>query len=211
MNYAALSSAINLYAENFETGFTSSVDGFIRAAEQRIYNLANIPASNQNQQLTLTANNKFFTLPAGFLSVNELEVVPASGNSVSLLNKEVSFIREAYPNATTTGVPKYYAQYSDTQLILAPTPDLSYNVEVHFFGYPESIVTAGTTWLGDNYDQTLLYGALIEAAAFQKSNVGEELGDYGMYKERFDSAMQLLTRQVGERNNTDNYRTGRKG
>ena len=138
-------------------------------------------------------------------------VVNASGVYTALLNKEVSFIREAYPNPNTQALPKYYAQFDNNTLLLAPTPDSNYTVELNFFGYPASIVDTSTSWLGDNYDQALLYGALLEAATFMKSNVGEELGDFGMYKERFDSAMQLLTRQVGERNNTDNYRTGRKG
>ena len=210
MNYAALRDAILLYSENFETGFESSVDGFIRAAEQRAYNFANIPAANRNQTSNLTAANRYLTLPNGFLSVNELLLISASGAYSSLLNKEVSFVREAYPNPNVQGTPRYYAQFDENTLLLAPTPDSAYQVELHFFGYPLSIVDAGTSWLGDNYDQVLLYGALLEASVFMKSNVGEELGDLGMYKERFDSAMQLLTRQVGERNNTDNYRTGRK-
>lgn len=210
MDITALREAIALYSENFESGFESSIDGFIRAAEQRIYNTANIPAANQNQSSTLTAANRYLTMPSGFLSVNEVEVKDALGVSTFLINKEVSFIREAYPNPNVQAFPQYYAQFDEDTLLLAPTPDDGYSVELHFFGYPESIVTAGTTWLGENYDQTLLYGALIEAAAFMKSNVGEEAGDFGMYKERFESAMQLLVRQVGERNNTDNYRTGRK-
>jgi len=211
MNYAALRDAILLYSENFETGFESSVDGFIRGAEQRIYNLANIPASNQTQTGSLTVGNRYFTLPSSLISVNEFVVVDGTGVYSTLLNKEVSFIREAYPNPSVQAMPKYYAQFDNDTVLLAPTPDTAYAVELNFFGYPTSIVDAGTSWLGNNYDQALLYGALVEAATFMKSNVGEELGDFGMYKERFDSVMQLLTRQVGERNNTDNYRTGRKG
>lgn len=211
MNYTELRDAIALYSENFETGFDASIDGFIRGAEQRIYNLANIPVSNQTQTLTTVIGNRYLTVPAGFLSANEVMVVNVAGVYSTLLNKEVSFIREAYPNPNTQGLPKYYAQFDEAALLLAPTPDAAYPVDINFFGYPASIVDAGTSWLGDNYDQTLLYGALVEAAVFMKSNVGEELGDFGMYKTQFDSAMQLLTRQVGERNNTDNYRTGRKG
>lgn len=210
MNYAALRAAILLYSENYETGFESSVDGFIRAAEQRIHNTANIPASNRNQTSNLTIGNRYLSLPIGFLSANEVLLVSGSGAYTSLLNKEVSFLRESYPSPSVQSLPKYYAQFDEDTFILAPTPDQAYVVELHFFGYPDSIVDAGTSWLGDNYDQTLLYGALLEAATFMKSNVGEELGDFGMYKERFDSAMQLLMRQVGERSNTDNYRTGRK-
>jgi hypothetical protein len=211
MNYAQLRDAIALTAENFEAGFTESIDGFIRAAEQKIYNLANIPASNQNQQVTLTAGNRYLTMPAGFISVNEVGVTDPMSGYKYLVNKEVSFIREAYPNPGFLDVPRYYAQYDQSTLLLAPTPLLAYDAEIHFFGYPESIVDADTSWLGDQYDQTLLYGALIEAAVFMKSNVGEEKGDYGMYQEQFKTAMQPLMRQVGERNNTDNYRTGRKG
>lgn len=210
MNYTELRDSLSLYAENFETGFDASIDGFIRAAEQRIYNLANIPASNRTQTLTAVIGNRYLSAPTGFLSANEVMVVNVAGVYSTLLNKEVSFIREAYPNPNTQGLPKYYAQFDEDTFLLAPTPDAAYPVDINFFGYPASIVDAGTSWLGENYDQTLLYGALVEAAVFMKSNVGEELGDYGMYKERFDSAMQILTRQVGERNNTDNYRTGRK-
>lgn len=204
MNYAQLKDAISLYAENFETGFLDSVDGFIRAAEQRIYNLAKLPASNQNQTAQLTPGNRYLTLPSGFLSVNEVEVVSATGRTQFLLNKETSFLREAYPSAADQGIPQYYAMFDENTLLLAPTPDDEYPVELHFFGYPESIVTAGSTWLGDNYDQTLLYGALMEAAVFMKAEM-----DMQMYFERFASAMSLLGVQVDVKNNRDWYRKGR--
>lgn len=206
MNYTELKSAISLYAEDFEDGFLDSIDGFIRAAEQRIYNTANLPASNRNQTATTTAGNKYLTMPSGFLSVNEIEVIDLTGASLFLTNKEPSYIREAYPSAAVQGVPKYYAQFDENTLLLAPTPDVDYAVELHFYGYPTSIVDAGTSWLGNFYDQTLLYGALVEAGVFQKT---DEL-QMKFYMDQFSSAMQLLIRQVGERNNTDNYRSGRK-
>lgn len=207
MTYAELSAAILQYSENFETGFMDSVDLFIKLAEKRIYNDANIPAAQRNETATVTASNRYLTTPSGFISVNEVQLTLPSGRVTSLLNKEVSFMREAYPDPTEEAVPVFYAQFDEDTLLLAPTPDQNYPVELHFFGYPESIVTTNTTWLGDNYDQVLLYGALLEAGINMKLTKDEMV----TYQEMYQQSLAPLIRQVGERNNTDNYRTGRKG
>lgn len=204
MDITALRSAILLYSENFETGFEDSIDGFIQAAEQRIYNIAKLPSSNRNQTASLTPSNRYLSLPVGVVAINEVEVKVA-GVTTFLLSKDVSFLRESYPDPSVTGVPKFYAMFDDNTLLLAPTPGSAYEVELHFFGYPESIVTAGTTWLGDNYDQTLLYGALIEAGGFMK----ETPEQMAFWTGQFDSAMSLLMTNVNIKNNTDMYRTGR--
>lgn len=203
MNYTELKDLIALTVENYEPGFLGAVDGFIKAAEQRIYNSARLPATNNTADLVLAAGNKYLPLPSGFVTVNEVEV-KAGTVSVFLLPKDVSFIREAYPDSTEQSVPVFYSMFNDNTLLLGPTPDSAYAVELHYFGYPESIVTAGTTWLGDNFDQCLLYGALVEAGVFLKQDEMQQ----AFYKERYDSAMALLYDRVTT-GNTDLFRTQR--
>lgn len=204
MNYSELTTLVQTTMENYETTFVASIDGFIKAAEQRIYRQAKVPATNKNQTAALTASSRYLSMPTGFVSVNEIDV-QSGGASGYLLPKDVSFIREAYPDPTVEGRPKYYAQFDEDTLLLAPTPDQNYTVEMHYFGYPESIVTAGTTWLGDNFDQALLYGTLVEAAIWLKYTK-EELEPY---YERFRSALALVQEVASKDNVTDNYRTQR--
>ena len=165
MNYTELKTNINDVCE--QTFTDDELKLFTQQAEQTIYNTVQIPALRKNQTGTLTLGNEYLTMPTDMLFVYSLAIVNSS-NYVYLLNKDVNFIREAYPNPDTTGTPVHYAVFDQTSLVVGPTPDANYSSEIHFGYYPESIVTAGTTWLGDEFDSALLNGALLEAIRFQK-------------------------------------------
>jgi len=216
MNYAELSAAIRNYSETEEPEFIANIPVFVKAAEQRIYNSVQISYLRKNVTGSVTPSNKYLSAPLDFLSVYSIAVISASGSYEYLLNKDVNFIRQAYPSPTDTGVPKYYAIFGPTttadnppvltneiSFILGPTPDTNYNVELHYFYYPESIVTAGTTWLGDNFDTALLYGALREAAVFQR----QEADVVANYEQKYNETMTLL-KQLGDgKERQDAYRT----
>jgi hypothetical protein len=214
MNYTELVAAIEAYAENYDTstgGFVDNIPVFITQAEQRIYNTVQIPSLRKNVTGTLTSGNKYLSAPNDYLATYSLAVINADGSYTYLLNKDVNFIREAYPTPTDTGTPYYYAlfgpQYTITtelSFILGPTPDANYSVELHYFYYPESIVTAGTTWIGDNFDTVLLYGSLLEADAFMKSDA--DIITY--HKDRYTEALALLKRLGDGLERGDAYRDG---
>ena len=175
MNYETLYNSIQAYAENTEALFVANIPVFVQEAEERIYNTVQIPALRRNVTGTMTAGNAYLSLPDDWLSNYSIAVIDGAGTYTYLLNKDVNFIRAAYPNPSSTGLPQYYAlfgpQYTDQKelsFILGPTPDDFYTAELHYFFYPESIVTAGNTWLGDNYDPVLLYGALREAYVYMR-------------------------------------------
>jgi hypothetical protein len=219
MNYATLFETIKGYCENDfpNTQFTDpdaatatftskeQIDTFIRQAEQRIYNSVQFPNFRKNQTGTTTASNKYLEAPVDFLASYSLAAVnPTTSEYEYLLNKDVNFIRESYPSPSTEGLPKYYALFDNNTFILGPTPDAAYTVELHYFYYPESIVTASTTWLGDNFDSVLLYGALIEAYTYMK---GEQ--DIIMfYTKKYDEAMVLAKRLGDGMERRDAYRSG---
>lgn len=212
MNYTELVSAIKGYAENdFPStvgSFTSAeqIATFVREAEQRIYNSVQLPALRRNVTGTVTQSNKYLTLPQDWLATFSVAVIdPDTGAYEYLLDKDVNFIREAFPFPSVTGKPTHYGQFDQNTFILGPTPDANYGVELHYYYYPESITTAGTSWLGDNFDSVLLYGALLEAAAFMKESDQEIVGNYTA---RYNESLMLL-KQLGEgKNRTDAYRTG---
>lgn len=203
MNYTQLVAAIQDYTENSFS--TTDINIFIQEAEQRIYNSVQLPALRKNVIGTTSANNKYLGIPSDWLATFSMAVIdPASGNFEYLLNKDVNFIREAYPSPTDTAKPQYYAIFDTSSFILGPTPNAAYNIELHYFYYPESIVTAGTTWLGNNFDSALLYGSLLEAYTYMKG----EQDIIGIYKQRYDEAMQLL-KQLGDgKDRRDAYRSG---
>jgi len=212
MNYTQLTSAIKGFAENdFPAtvgSFTSAdqIARFVQLAEQRIYNMVQLPAIRKNVTGGLTTGNKYLATPSDWLSTFSLAVINTANEYHYLLNKDVNFIRESYPDtdAAFYAKPEYYAIFDDNTFILGPTPDANYAVELHYFYYPTSIVTAGTTWLGDNFDSALLYGALLEAALFMKSDADTMT----VYKSRYDDAMAEL-KQLGDgKNRQDAYRSG---
>jgi hypothetical protein len=224
MNYSELSAAIQTYTENnFPTitladsstvSPTAQINRFIQQAEQRIYNSVQFPSLRKNVTGTITANNKYLSCPDDFLSSYSLAIFSGSGAYTFLLNKDVNFMREAYPTPTDTGTPKYYALFGPTvassiisnelSFILGPTPDATYSAELHYYYFPESITTAGTTWLGDNFDTVLLYGSLVEAYTFMKG----EQDLVVLYDTKYKEALALAKRLGDGLERSDAYRSG---
>jgi hypothetical protein len=231
MNYTTLFNTIQTYTENqfpdvylastSTVSATTQINTFITQAEQRIYNTVQFPSLRKNQYTAITANNKYISLPNDFLSVYSLALVTGvtsanldTGTFEYLLNKDVNFIRQAYPSPNDTGEPKYYALFGPTlvslaittelSLILGPTPDATYYVELHYYYYPESITTATTTWLGDNFDSVLLYGSLVEAYTFMKG----ETDIIGLYDGKYKEALAMAKRLGDGMERQDAYRSG---
>jgi hypothetical protein len=227
MTYTELITAIQTYTENTfpsttladstVVSSTTQLNRFITQAEQRIYNTVQFPSLRKNVTGSVTTSNKYLSCPTDFLSTYSLAVIDATGNYEYLLNKDVNFIRQAYPNPTTdTGIPKYYALFGPTvssstisnelSFIMGPTPDASYTVELHYYYYPESITTAstGTTWLGDNFDTVLLYGSLVEAYTYMKG----EQDIIGLYDTKYKEALALAKRLGDGLERSDAYRSG---
>jgi hypothetical protein len=211
MNYSQLVTQVSDYCENSFP--TDNMNTFIRQAEQRIYNTAQPANLRKNMTGVLQTGNQYLTAPDDFLSTYSLAIFPASGSGdyTFLLNKDVNFMREAYPNSATTGKPQYYAIFgpnstnpNELTFIVGPTPDANYKAELHFYYYPESIVTASTTWLGDNFDSVLLYGTICEAYTYMK-------GDADMVKlaqERYVQAIALYKNLADGKQRMDAYRDG---
>ena len=211
MNYTELKAAIIAYTENQDTSFETEIPVFVQQAEQRIYNSVQFPSLRKNVTGTTTASNKYLACPDDFLAPYSLAVIDATGAYEYLLNKDVNFIRQAYPTPTSTGLPKYYALFGpqsnapdELSFILGPTPAASYGVELHYFYYPESIVDAGTSWLGDNFDSVLLYGSLIEAYTYMKG----EQDMLTLYNQKFMEALALAKRLGDGMERQDAYRSG---
>lgn len=209
MNYVELCTAISDTVENSFTPDQLAL--FTQQAEQKIYNSVQLPSLRKNVTGALGASNKYLSCPTDFLSVFSLAVIKPNGEYVYLLDKDVNFIREAYPSPTSTGVPKYYAIFgpqssdpTELSLILGPTPDAAYQAELHYFYVPESIVTAGTTWLGDNFDSALLNGALVEAIRFTKGE--PDLVQF--YEKMFVDSLSLLKNLGDGKQRQDAYRNG---
>lgn len=205
MNYATLVSTIENYCENTESLFVSSIPTFVQLAEERIYNTVQIPAIRKNQTGAMTSGDKYLTLPTDWLATFSLSVIDPTTTAQSfLLNKDVNYIREAYPTPTSTGTPAHYAQFSDTSLIIGPTPDANYGVELHYYYYPESIVTAGTSWVGNNFETVLLYGSLREAQVFMKG----EADIIANYEAKYQESLALLKVLGDGKDRRDAYRSG---
>jgi hypothetical protein len=226
MNYQELFSQIQTYTENqFPDTFVQVTTGgsatnvnavtqintFIMQAEDRIYNSVQIPSLRKNVTGNCSSTSKYLACPNDYLSTYSLAVVDGSGNYEYLLNKDVNFIRQAYPNPADTGLPRYYALFgsrlndpNELTFILGPSPDANYGAELHYFYYPASIVTAGTSWLGDNYSPVLLYGSLVEAYTYMKG----EADMLAAYNAKYNEALQQLNRLGTGLERGDAYRDG---
>jgi hypothetical protein len=212
MTYDELVIAVSNYCENVFS--TVDMDTFIRQAEQRIFNVAQPANQRKNVTGSLTAGNKYLQCPLDFLSVFSLAIYPAAGGAYEyLLDKDVNFIRQAYPNPATTGKPKHYAIFGpqtndadELSFMVGPTPDVAYNAELHYYAAPESIVDAanGRTWLGDNFDSVLLYGTMNEALTYMKG----EPDMIKLYQDRYVQAVALYKNLADGKQRTDAYRTG---
>ena len=215
MNYTQLSNAIVAYTENPSTEFAAQIPVFVKQAEQRIYNTVQIAYLRKNVTGALTNGNKYLSAPDDYLSTYSLAVIDGSGNYTYLQNKDVNFIRQVYPSPSTSGLPKYYAIFGPTttgggtitnelSFIVGPTPNSNYNVELHYYYYPTSIVDSGTSWLGDNFDSALLYGSLVEAYTYMKG----EQDLLGFYNQKYIEAMALLKNLGDGKQRGDAYRDG---
>jgi len=216
MNYTQLFETIKGYCENdFPDTSFSDTDGasatftsqeqintFIRQAERRIFNSVQILDLRKNVTGNMASGNQYLTVPSDWLANFSLAVIDSTGVYSYLLNKDVNFIRESFPDPTATGKPTHYALFDQDSYILGPTPDQSYTTELHYFFYPQSIVTANTSWLGDNYDSVLLYGSLLEAQVFMKG----ESDVFNAYKERYGEALSGLKQLSEGKNRQDMYR-----
>jgi hypothetical protein len=205
MNYTQLVDLVKQYTQNEETSFVANIPVFVQLAEERIYNAVFIPAIRKNQIGTLTPSNKYLTVPADWLANFSLSVIePVTNAQTFLMDKDVNFIRDCYPDPDDTGVPKYYAIFDDSTFILGPTPDSNYQVELHYYYYPESIVTAGTSWLGTNFETVLLYGAVREAYIYMKGE--QDMMVY--YEQKYQESLGLL-KLLGEgKDRRDAFRSG---
>jgi hypothetical protein len=216
MNYAALSAAIQAYTENTEADFVANIPVFVTQAEQRIYNTVQFPSIRKNMTGVVSTTSTYLSAPDDYLASYSLAVIDADGNYEYLLNKDVNFIRQAYPKATDIGLPKYYALFGPTvsgstitdelTFILGPKPDANYIVELHYYYYPESITVAadGRTWLGDNFDTVLLYGSLVEAYTYMKG----EQDMMALYNGKYQEALALAKRLGDGMERQDAYRSG---
>lgn len=204
MNYSELVAEIQSYVENQFT--TTDINTFIQQAEQRIYNSVQLPALRKNVTGTTTSGNKYLAIPTDWLATFSLAIINADNEYTYLLNKDVNFIRQSYPDTDSDfyGVPAYYAVFDQSTFILGPTPDANYAVELHYFYYPESIVTADNTWLGDNFSSVLLYGAILEAYTYMKG----EAEIVAQYQKRYSEALILLKQLGDAKNRMDAYRDG---
>jgi hypothetical protein len=206
MNYTELVAAIKSYTENDYS--TADVNTFIQNAEQRIYNTVQIPDLRKNVTGAMSSGSKYFSLPSDWLSTFSIAVIDANNEYTYLLNKDVNFVRESFPDTDSGfyGKPEYYGIFDDETMLLGPTPDANYSAELHYYYYPQTIVTAGNTWLGDNFDTALFYGALLEAAAFMK----EDAETVTQYTARYSEVMQLLKNLGDGKNRRDAYRSGQE-
>jgi hypothetical protein len=205
MNYTQLSQSIQDYCQSTETSFVANIPNFVQLAEERIYNSVQIPAIRKNVTGTMTNTFPYFQLPSDWLSTFSLAVIdPITGEYEYLLNKDVNYIRAAYPPPNSTGKPKYYAIWDDATMILGPTPDQAYTAELHYYYYPASIVNVNTTWLGDNFETVLLYGSLREAYTYLKGE--QDMMTY--YEQKYQESLALLKRLGDGLDRQDAYRSG---
>jgi hypothetical protein len=216
MTYTELVAEIQAYTENYEQLFVDNIPVFVTQTETRVYNTVQLPPLRRNVTGVVSNSNKYLPCPLDYLSTFSLAVVDADGRYEYLLNKDVNFIRAAYPNPSITGLPQYYALFgpavssnvtsNELTFILGPTPDAQYDVELHYYYYPESITVAanGRTWLGDNYSPVLLYGSLVEAYTFMKGE--QDMMAY--YDKKYQDALMQLNRLGTGLERGDAYRDG---
>ena len=202
MNYTTLVALLQDYTQNSSSEFVAAIPDILKLAEDRIYQSAQIPVLKRNAVSNFVQNNKYLAAPTDFLSAYSMAVISGTGVYSYMLEKEVGYINEAYPNPTLTGVPRYYALFNDATFVVAPTPSSFFEVELHYFYEPPSIVDAGTSWLGDNTESVLFYGALCEAYTYMKGDPDLQT----LYRQRYDEALARL-KNLGEgMDKRDNFR-----
>ena len=205
MNYSQLSQMIQDYVQSTETSFVSNIPTFVQLAEERIYNSVQIPALRKTSTASAVISNQYMSLPSDWLATFSLAIINPSTNVYTfLLNKDVNFMRECFTTSTATGAPQYYAIWDNDTMILGPTPNLAYTLELNYYYYPVSIVDAGTSWLGTNFETVLLYGSLREAYTYLKGE--QDMMTY--YEQKYQEALAQLDRLGDGLERQDAYRTG---
>jgi hypothetical protein len=205
MNYAELTTRLEETTENNDPTFISNIPWFIKDAENRIYSEVNLPLERKNATSGLAIGQQYVTAPTDYLFTYGLAIVHPTLGQQFLLRKEVEYIREMYPLVSYQAAPKVYAQFDTETFIIGPASDATYTMELHYFAPPESIVTATTTWLGNNYPQLLFNGALLNAYVFMKGSA--DIMAY--YKTAYDNDLATLKQFAGQRIIVDDYRAGR--
>lgn len=202
MNYSTLVALLQDYTQNSSTEFVSAIPEIVKLAEDRIYQSVQIPALKRNATSNFVLNNKYLASPTDFLAAYSMAVKSATGVYSYMLEKEVGYINEAFPDPSATGVPRFYALFNDATFVVSPTPDDFYEVELHYFYEPPSIVDAGNSWLGDNTESVLFYGCLVEAYTYMKGDADLQ----ALYRQRYDEALGRL-KVLGEgQDKRDNFR-----
>jgi len=205
VNYATLTTLIQEYCESTESTFVANIPTFVQLAEERIYNTVQLPTVRKNVLGNVTASTQYLSMPNDWLSTFSLAVIdPVTNEYEYLLNKDVNFIRASYPDPTYEAKPQYYAVWDEETFILGPTPDLNYSTELNYYAYPTSIVTAGTSWLGDHFESVLLYGSLREAYTYLKGEA--DMMQY--YEQKYQESLGLLKRLGDGLERQDAYRSG---
>lgn len=205
MNYSQLSQMIQDYVQSTETSFVSNIPTFVQLAEERIYNSVQIPALRQTSTASVSIGNQYMSLPTDWLSTFSLAIIhPTTNVYTFLLNKDVNFMRECFTTSTATGAPQYYAIWDNDTMILGPTPNLAYTLELNYYYYPPSIVSANTSWLGTNFETILLYGSLREAYVYLKGE--QDMMQY--YEQKYQEALAQLVRLGDGLDRQDSYRSG---
>ena len=202
--YTTLTQAIKDYTENAETTFSNNIVNFVKTTEEQILRSIQLPDFRKNVIGTLTQSTPYLAMPSDFLYPFSL-ALDNSGYEF-LIFKDVNFIREAYPSSSSTGVPKYYGIFNEESFIVGPTPNGNYTVELHYSYEPQSITESsdGTSWLGDNATNALLYGSLAQAYIFRKG----EPDIAQQYQQQYEIAIGQLKKEGEGYNRTDAYRTG---
>lgn len=203
MNYTELTSRIQDYLENSEATFVAEIPNIIKGAEWRIHHDLQLPASRRNKTSSTTTGNRYLGQPSDFISAFEASVI--SGTTYTpLVFVDTSYIREAYPDASVTGTPEHYAIWNETTFLLGPTPNAAYSIELHYFSLPESIVTAGTTWISLNATSALLYACLVDGYVYNKGAADM----LKVYEDRYRESIELLKVASAGRSRGDAYRDG---
>ena len=206
--FTTLKSAIQDYTQNTESTFVADLGTIIKQAEDRIVKSVELPNFRKNVTGSFTSGNQYLSTPSDYLYPFSLAVLDSDSAYTYLLSTDVSFIREAYPSASSTGVPKHYAQFDDNTFIVGPTPNANLTAELHYYYIPQSITESsdGTSWLGTNAPELLLYGSLLEAYTFMKGEPDIMVN----YEKRFQEALQRLTLLSDGYNRKDAYRDGQR-
>jgi hypothetical protein len=208
MTYGQLKQAVQDYTENDEASFVNNIPLFIRLAEERILKSVRLNLFQKNQFGNMSSGNKYLAAPSDFLVPFSLSLTDGSSDIQFLEFKNLDFVQTYNPDDSVTGVPKYYAQFDVDNFILAPTPDAGYTVDIHYLYRPASLTAgsdAGTTWLSENAEITLLYGSLIEAYTYMKG----EPDLLNVYNTRFGESLARMKNLGEAQEPIDEYRYGK--